>query len=249
MTKFSALKVLALMAGLFLGGVQAASASETGNLQASGADLTDRGSLQRGAKYYMNYCAGCHSLKHMRYNRLAEDLGLSEKDVQEQLNLTGGQFGDHIISSMTPDMAKAAFNKVPPDLSLISRVRGDDWVYTYLKSFYLDETRPVGWNNTLFPGASMPNPLWSLQGVQQPVYGKADATGERPVERLELAHEGSLKPREFDQVARDITTFLAYTGEPAVLKRPALGVWVLLFLAIFTLLAWLLKNEYWKDVH
>lgn len=249
MTKFSALKVFALVAGLFFGGIEVAAASEGGNTQQSGVDLTDRGSLQRGAKYYVNYCASCHSLKHLRYNRLAEDLGLSEKDVQEQLNLTGGQFGDHILTSMTPEMGLAAFNKVPPDLSLISRVRGNDWVYTYLKSFYLDETRPVGWNNTLFPGASMPNPLWSLQGMQQPVYGKADANGERPVERLELAHEGSLKPREFDQVATDITAFLAYAGEPAVLKRPALGVWVLLFLAIFTLMAWLLKNEYWKDVH
>jgi hypothetical protein len=139
------------------------------NLQQAGTDLTDKASLQRGAQLYMNYCSGCHSLKYVRYARIGEDLGLSEDDVQANLNFNGGKIGDHVISPMTAEMGVAAFGKAPPDLSVISRVRGSDWIYTYLKSFYLDESRPVGWNNTLFANASMPNPLWELQGLQQPV--------------------------------------------------------------------------------
>jgi len=247
MTKFNALKAFALVAGLLLS--TGAIAQEEASLPHSGTDLTDKGSLQRGAKYFMSYCSGCHSMKYLRYSRMGDDLGLTEQDVQDHLNLSGSKYGDHIIASMTPEMAKLAFNKEPPDLSVIARVRGSDWIYAYLKSFYLDESRPVGWNNTVFPNASMPNPLWELQGLQHPVYGKADATGERPVERLEVSQPGSLKPQEFDQVARDITAFLEYAGEPAGLVRPALGVWVLAFLALFTFLAWLLKKEYWKDVH
>ena len=129
-------------------------------------------------------------------------------------------------------------------------MRGSDWIYTYLKSFYLDEERPLGWNNTLFPNVSMPNPLWQMQGLQHAEFGKPDAaTGEAPVERLVLAQPGTLEGAEFDQAVRDITAFLEYAGEPAVLKRHSMGVWVILFLAAFTFLAWLLKKEYWKDVH
>ena len=225
-----------------------AAASSGGALQQSGVDLNNTAGLQRGAALYMNYCSGCHSLKYLRYSRMAEDLGLRETDVQASLNFTGAKFGETIGTSMPSEPAKQWFGQVPPDLSVISRVRGGDWIYTYLKSFYLDESRPVGWNNTLFPNASMPNPLWQLQGLQRPVYGRADATGERPVEHLELAQPGRLQPEQFDQVARDITAFLEYAGEPAVLKREKLGVWVILFLAFFTFLAWLLKHEYWRDV-
>jgi ubiquinol-cytochrome c reductase cytochrome c1 subunit len=146
--------------------------------------------------------------------------------------------------------AEKWFGKAPPDLSVIARVRGSDWIYTYLKSFYLDESRPLGWNNTLFPNASMPNPLWQMQGLQRPVYGAKDpATGETSVERLQLATPGTQDAQAFDQTARDITTFLQYVGEPAALKRQGIGVWVVLFLAFFTFLAWLLKKEYWRDVH
>jgi len=128
-------------------------------------------------------------------------------------------------------------------------VRGSDWIYNYLKSFYLDEARPVGWNNKVFPNASMPNPLWQLQGLQHAEYGKADASGERPVEKLVLAQPGTQDAAQFDQTARDITAFLEYAGEPAALKRQSMGVWVILFLAFLTFLAWLLKKEYWRDVH
>lgn len=219
-----------------------------GALLQSGTDISDRASLQRGAQLYMNYCAGCHSLKYLRYSRMAEDLGLTEEEVMTHLNLTGASFGEHIVSSMPAEQASEWFGQVPPDLTLITRVRGSDWVYTYLKSFYLDETRPLGWNNTLFPNASMPNPLWKQQGLQHPVYGEADDIGETPVERLEISSPGTQSPAEFDQTLRDLTTFLEYAGEPAALKRQGIGVWVVLFLSFLTLLAWLLKNEYWRDV-
>ena len=240
-------RLAAFAAGLLLAG--AAFAAEEGNLQTAGARLDDRASLQHGAALYINYCSGCHSLKYLRYSRMAEDLGLSEDEVMANLNLTGVKFGETIGTSMTEAHAKDAFGKMPPDLSLISRVRGNDWIYTYLKSFYLDETRPVGWNNTVFPNASMPNPLWQMQGLQHGVMGKKDASGEAHVERLSITQPGSQTPEQFDQSVRDITAFLEYAGEPASLKRQGMGVWVVLFLAAFTFLTFLLKKEYWKDVH
>lgn len=239
-----------LATGLFAGlPVASTFASEGGDVMHAGTDLGDQASLQRGAKLYMNYCSGCHSLKYLRYSRMAQDLGLSEDDVQRNLNFTGAKVGEHIEVALTEDHAKQFFGKMPPDLSVIARVRGSDWIYTYLKSFYLDESRPLGWNNKLFANASMPNPLWQLQGLQHAEYGKADAGGDRPVEKLVLAQPGSQTSAQFDQTVRDITTFLEYAGEPAVLKRQSLGVWVILFLAFFTFLAWLLKKEYWRDVH
>ncbi|MBN6151210.1 cytochrome c1 [Xanthomonas sp. AmX2] len=225
-------------------------AAEGASTQQAGNDLGDRASLQRGAQLFMNYCSGCHSLKYLRYSRMAEDLGLSEEEVMNHLNFTGAKVGEHIEASMPHDAATKWFGKAPPDLSLISRVRGSDWVYTYLKSFYLDQSRPLGWNNQLFANASMPNPLWELQGLQQPVYGKAEQAGmDKPVERLQLGTPGKQTPAQFDQTVRDITNFLEYAGEPAALKRQSLGVWVILFLALLTFLAYLLKQEYWKDVH
>ncbi|WP_158987459.1 cytochrome c1 [Lysobacter panacisoli] len=224
-------------------------ASEGGHLLQSGTDLDDPASLQRGAKLYMNYCSGCHSLKYLRYSRMAEDLGLSEDEVMKNLNFTGAKVGEQIQVNMTPEHGAQWFGKMPPDLSLIARVRGSDWVYTYLKSFYLDESRPLGWNNRLFPNASMPNVLWELQGLQHAEFGEPDkATGERPVLDLKVTQPGQLKEAEFNQAVRDITTFLEYAGEPAALKRTNLGVWVILFLAMFTLIAYLLKLEYWRDV-
>ncbi|NLW97251.1 cytochrome c1 [Luteimonas wenzhouensis] len=248
MNKTFLARVAALACGMLLSFSALAAGGGSGLLQA-GTDISDRASLQRGAKLYMNYCAGCHSLKYLRYSRMAEDLGLTEEEVMTHLNFTGAGFGDHIVSTMPADKASEWFGQVPPDLTLITRVRGSDWVYTYLKSFYLDETRPLGWNNTLFPNASMPNPLWKQQGLQHAVFGEPDESGEAPVERLEISTPGTQSPAEFDQTVRDLTTFLEYAGEPAALKRQGIGVWVVLFLSFLTLLAWLLKNEYWRDVH
>jgi ubiquinol-cytochrome c reductase cytochrome c1 subunit len=247
MTKTFMIRVATVAASLLLS--CSAFASEGAATLHSGTDLGDRASLQRGAKLYMNYCSGCHSLKYMRYSRIGEDLGLSEDEVMNNLNFTGAKYGEQVQVALTEDHAKQWFGKMPPDLSVIARVRGSDWIYTYLKSFYQDESRPLGWNNKLFPNASMPNPLWEMQGLQRPVYGKKDANGEAPVERLVLAQPGSQDAAAFDQTARDITTFLEYVGEPAALKRQSMGVWVILFLAFFTFLAWLLKKEYWRDVH
>ena len=245
-------KQLARRAALALAGLLvsfAAAAATEGNVEQSGTDLDDRASLQRGAQLYMNYCSGCHSLKYLRYSRMAEDLGLSEDEVMQNLNFTGAKFGEQIQVAMPAAGAEKWFGKAPPDLSLITRVRGSDWVYTYLKSFYLDESRPLGWNNKLFANASMPNPLWQLQGLQHAEYGKPDAAGERPVEALKVAQPGTQSAEQFNQTARDITAFLEYAAEPAALKRQGLGVWVVLFLVLLSFLAWLLKNEYWRDVH
>ncbi|MGV8959406.1 MAG: cytochrome c1 [Stenotrophomonas sp.] len=239
---------LACVAGLMFSA--SVSASAEGALQQAGTDLTDRASLQRGAQAYMNYCSGCHSLKYLRYSRMAEDLGLTEEEVMKNLNFTGAAYGEHIQVAMAQAPADKWFGKMPPDLSLIARVRGSDWIYTYLKSFYMDQSRPLGWNNTLFPNASMPNPLWQLQGMQHAVYGDPDkVTGERPVLSLKVEQPGTVSVRQYDQTVRDITSFLEYAGEPAALKRQGMGVWVVLFLAFFTFLAYLLKKEYWKDVH
>lgn len=248
MTKTLTSRLAVFASGLLIS--FSALAAEGGDKLQAGNDLSDRASLQRGAQLYMNYCSGCHSLKYLRYSRMAEDLGLTEEEVMNNLNFTGAKFGEQIEVSMPHDPAGKWFGKMPPDLSTISRVRGSDWIYTYLKSFYLDESRPLGWNNKLFPNASMPNPFWELQGLQHAEYGKPDAaTGERHVESLKLTQPGRLSPQEFDQVARDVTNFLEYAGEPAALKRQSLGVWVVLFLAALSFLAYLLKQEYWKDVH
>ncbi len=227
----------------------AALAASGGPLLQAGNDLSDQASLQRGAQLYMNYCSGCHSLKFLRYQRMADDLGLTEEEVMGNLNFTGAKFGEHIQVTMRNADGEAWFGKMPPDLSLISRVRGSDWIYTYLKSFYLDESRPLGWNNQLFPNASMPNPLWELQGLQHAEFGEPDAAGTRHPERLVVTSAGRQSAADFDQSVRDITNFLEYAGEPAALKRQALGVWVILFLVALTFLAYLLKQEYWSDVH
>jgi ubiquinol-cytochrome c reductase cytochrome c1 subunit len=214
-------------------------------LPSANVNLRDQASLQRGARLFFNYCVGCHSLKYQRYSRIAEDLGLTEKEVMENLNFTGAKFGEPVVSHMPEDLAKQWFGKAPPDLSLEVRAKTADWVYGYLNSFYVDPSRPVGWNNTVFPNASMPFPLWELQGVQTAV----KKHGSEDVEKLELSQPGRMTPAQYQQAARDLTNFLAYVSEPAALQRHAYGIWVILFLALFTLLAYALKKEYWKDVH
>lgn len=260
-------RMAALLVGLTLSA--SALASSGGDLLQAGTDLEDTASLQRGAQLYMNNCAGCHSLKFMRYSRIAEDLGLSEEQVMTNLNFTGAKFGEQVVNAMPAAHAEKWFGKAPPDLSVIARVRGSDWIFTYLKSFYLDEARPLGWNNKLFPNASMPNPLWEMQGNQRPVFTEKTPTGEKddkgkPVmgcahgtteiedaclKEFVISQAGTQNAEEFDRTARDITAFLEYVGEPGAMKRQQTGVWVILFLTFFTLMAWLLKKEYWRDVH
>ena len=239
---FSTLLALFCMPGLAL-------AAGGGALQESYANINDQASLQRGAALFMNYCAGCHSLGYQRYSRIAQDLNLDESQVMGSLAPKGAKFADTIISAMDESDGAAWLGKAPPDLSLIARAKpgAQDWTYTFLKSFYVDETRPSGWNNTLLPGSSMPNVLWELQGIQRPVYGEGQ--GNSAPERLELASPGQLQPEAYDRTIRDITAFLQYVGEPSAMKRASVGLWVVLFLAFFTFLAWLLKTEYWRDIH
>ena len=196
-------------------------------------------------------------------SRIGDDLGLTEKEVTDNLNFTGAKYLDRINVAMKPEDATAWLGKTPPDLSLEGRSRGPDWIYTYLKSFYMDESRPSGWNNTLLPNASMPNVLWQLQGIQHPVtepkHGSARPRGRLPEREsggqcikelvVDDAHKGQLTPEEYDQAARDISAFLQYVAEPAALQREAYGVWVILFMVFFSFLAYLLKHEYWRDVH
>jgi ubiquinol-cytochrome c reductase cytochrome c1 subunit len=234
-----------LALGLLAGSTAAMAAEGGPELPSAGVNLRDQASLQRGARLFFNYCVGCHSIKFQRYSRIADDLGLTEKEVMDNLNFTGAKFGEPVVSHMPEDAARQWFGKAPPDLSLEVRAKTADWVYGYLNSFYLDPSRPVGWNNTVFPNASMPFPLWELQGVQTAV----KKPGSEDVEKLELSQPGRMTPAQYQQAARDLTNFLAYVSEPAALQRHAYGVWVMLFLALFTLLAYALKKEYWKDVH
>ena len=247
------LKTQRLIAGLVFGlalfAAPSAMASEEGNLAASNASLGDLGSLQNGAKVYFNYCSGCHSLKLMRYSRIAEDLQLSKEQVMQNLNFTGANFGELIPATMQPADGKTWFGAAPPDLSLMARAKGVDYIYNYLKSFYLDSSRPIGWNNTVFPNASMPNPLWELQGVQTAEFKAAEGDAPAEFEKFEIHQPGKLNAEEFNAVARDVANFLQYAAEPAAMQRKAIGIWVLLFLSVFTLLAYFLKHEYWKDVH
>ena len=238
---------LAAVAGLLLSG--AAVAEESEGLAPANTRIDNLASLQRGARLYFNYCSGCHSLKYMRYSRIAEDLKLSEVVVLKSFAFTGAKIGDTVVSNMPEAGAEQWFGKVPPDLSLESRAKGSDWIYTYLKSFYLDPSRPTGWNNTVFPNVSMPNVLWELQGVQRAEFAPAKPGEDVRIEKLDLASKGKLSVSEYDETARDLTAFLEYASEPAALKRESMGVWVVLYLAFFTFIAWLLKHEFWKDVH
>jgi ubiquinol-cytochrome c reductase cytochrome c1 subunit len=183
---------------------------------------------------------------------MARDLGLTEDEVKENLMFTTDKIGGGMEIAMPADKSAQWFGNPPPDLSVIARARGVDWLYTYLRSFYLDEARPFGVNNIVFPDVGMPHVMWELQGLQKAVYRiDTDSAGNEVevFEKFELVTPGSLTPEEYDEVARDLTAFLSYIGEPIQMERKRLGVWVLLFIAVFFVLAYLLKKEYWKDVH
>lgn len=245
-------------------------------LQSANIDLNNHAAIQRGAKLFVNYCMGCHSAKYVRY-KLFTEVGLTEDDIKNNLMFAGGKVGDLMENAMPESDAAKWFGAPAPDLTLTARIKhgGADWIYTYLKSFYTDSSRPLGVNNTVFPNVGMPHVLYGLQGVQDPVYkyevhhdghtvasfdteAAADAYAkehgeghrlERVVDRLELVEQGSLTPAEYDQVARDLATYLTYISEPMKLERQRIGVWVMLFLIVFTVIAYLMKKEWWKDVH
>ncbi|GMT40139.1 MAG: cytochrome c [bacterium] len=211
-------------------------------------DMNDIPSLQRGAGVFVNYCLSCHSAAYMRYNRMAKDLQIPKKVVKDNMLFTTDRIGELMIATMSAEDAKKWFGTVPPDLSLVGRSRGPEWIYTYLRSFYLDDSSPSGWNNVLFDNVAMPHVLYKLQGARHAIF-KKNEDGVKIFERFEMVKPGSLNEEEYDTVARDLTNFLVYMSEPVQLIRYKLGVYVLIFLAIFLVFAYLLKKEYWKDVH
>jgi ubiquinol-cytochrome c reductase cytochrome c1 subunit len=215
------------------------------------ANPQDKVSLQRGAAIFVNHCLNCHSASVMRYARL-EDLGLSEQQIRDNLLFTTDKIGDTMTAAMDPAVAKAAFGIVPPDLSLVGRSRGADWLYTYMRSFYRDPEAKSGWNNTLFPNVAMPHVLWEYQGDQELQVKTSPLdpnTGETKVtHKLVLERPGRMSPLEYEQYTADLVNFLAYMAEPAQSSRKLWGILVLFFLAGFFVLTLLLKQEYWKDV-
>lgn len=228
-----------------------ANAAGGGDVDQAQTDLGNIAAIQRGAKLFVNYCQGCHSAEYMRYSRIQEDLGLTEEQVEDNLIFGDAKVGDVMTVAMETDDQVLWLGAKAPDLSLVARSRGVDWLYTYLRQFYVDDSRPTGWNNKLFPNVSMPNIFWEQQGIQNAVYETQEDENGNPVEvltGLEPVTAGTLSTEEFDQTMRDLVTFLEYLGEPAKLKREGIGIWVLLYLALFTFLAYLLKQEFWRDV-
>lgn len=234
-------------------------------------DLHDKESQQRGAKYFVNYCMGCHSMKFMRYERFSDDLGIPHEITQQNLNFSGANIGS--LMSIAADKAdqKKWFGAAPPDLTLVSRLRQPEWVYTYLHNFYQDDSRPYGVNNRVFPSVGMPHVMLELQGMakcapgpvhdhsgnvlrdplsNEPIlFDKESGEALNPCGSLEVEKQGRMNAEEFDQAVTDLVNFLAYAGEPTALKRERMGVYALFFIALFFVMAWLLNREYWKDIH
>jgi ubiquinol-cytochrome c reductase cytochrome c1 subunit len=243
-----------LLIAVALTAAGAALAQEGGEIEVlhAGTDINDVASLQRGARDFMNYCSGCHSLTYVRYNRIARDLDIPEKDLTRNLMFTSTKMFDGVMSAMPAADAANWFGKTPPDLSLMARERGTDYIYSFLKGFYVDNTRPWGVNNLYLPGAAMPAVLSSLSGTQQPVFkNEPDAGGSAHMVLIgvKALTPGSMTEQEYDGFVRDVTNFLDYAGEPVKAKRQSLGVFVVLFLLVGFVFAALLKKEYWKDVH
>ncbi len=247
-----------LILGLFMTVLPALglAASPTVSLDSVDADHTNKASLQRGAATYMNYCAGCHSMEYARYNRIADDLGIPEDLFLENLVFTGAKIGELIEIGMDKGQAEAWFGNAPPDLTLVSRVRGEDWLYSYLRAFYKDDSRPLGVNNAVFDNVGMPHVMVAEQGLcaVPPKIGTAPSVDPlsgnvRGVDICDRwAIEGSMDPVEFNGAMYDLTNFLSYMGDPIKVERERLGILVLIFVAIFFIFAYLLNREYWKDV-
>ncbi|MCK9607352.1 MAG: cytochrome c1 [Methylomonas sp.] len=223
------------------------SASSGVKLESADIDLSDSASLERGAHHYVTYCLGCHSAKHIRYKRIAMDLELDEDEILKNVAPLGAGIYDQMHSAMNGHDAEKWFGTTPPDLSLIARIRGADWLYSYLKGFYSEPGKPTGVNNAVFKDVAMPNVFWQQQGTQEAVIKTVD--GQEIITELKLAEPGQLSPQEFDHMVNDLVNFLVYVGEPVQLERQQMGKYVLFFILMFIVLAYLLKKEYWKDVH
>ena len=218
--------------------------------------LNDNASLQNGAKLFVNYCLNCHAASYVRYNRL-NDIGLNNEQIKANLLFATDKVGETMKVSLDPKNAKQWFGVIPPDLSVIARSRsaagqgsGADYLYTYLRTYYRDDSKATGWNNLAYPNAAMPHVLWELQGERRPVFEKKSEHG-RDVEIFrgwEVIKAGTLDARAYDNAIADLVGFLQWAGEPVQKSRVQLGAWVLLFLSIFTVIAWRLNAAYWKDI-
>jgi ubiquinol-cytochrome c reductase cytochrome c1 subunit len=247
----AAKKLLVLgLSSLLIGGALAAGGDFP--LDSAPNRINSNASLQNGAKIFMNYCMGCHSAVNLRYNRL-RDIGLSDQQIKDNLILGDQKVGDLMTISMSPKDAKAWFGKVPPDLSVEARARGTDWLYTYFRTYYKDDESPTGWNNLVYSNVGMPHVLWELQGQRiakfEQVKDPHDPTKSVKVFKgFEQLTPGLMKPQEYDDNIADLVSFMSWMAEPTQLQRKRIGVVVLLFLAIFTLIAWRLNKAYWKDI-
>lgn len=244
------MKKLMCFLAFFLPGVALAAGGSV-HLDKAPIDLTDKASLQRGAQLFMNYCLGCHSMKYQRYQRTFADLGIPDELGTENLQFTGEKVADYITRAMPEDAAAGWFGAAPPDLTLVARVRGEDWIYTYLRSFYVDESRPFGVNNKVFPEVGMPHVLQPLQGTPTEMHEEVMIDGEMVDQYVGIKSDGtgSMSSDEYDQAVADIVNFLEYTGEPAKLESHRIGKWVLIFIAVLFVFVYLLKKEYWREVH
>jgi ubiquinol-cytochrome c reductase cytochrome c1 subunit len=219
--------------------------------------VTDTAALQHGAKLFVNYCLNCHSAAYVRYNRL-RDIGLTEEQIKNNLVFAGDKVGETMKVSLDAKQAKEWFGATPPDLSVIARSRsaagqgsGADYIYTYLRTYYRDDSRPTGWNNLAFPNVGMPNVLWELQGERRPIFEMTSEHGHETevfTGRWEVTKAGTLDARAYDASVADLVAFLQWMGEPVQKTRVQLGAWVMLFLAVFTVIAWRLNAAYWKDI-
>jgi len=210
------------------------------NLRHADIDTSDIKSLQNGARLYVNYCLGCHSLKHMRFNRFVDELDLTKEEIEQNLMFVGEKIFDYLNNTIPNEDAVGWFGIVPPDLTLTARSRGADWLYTYLTSFYADPGRPTGVNNLVFKDVGMPHVLWELQGIQ-------DLTEDGKLVLREGS--GSMDKASYDSEMLDLVNFMTYSAEPVKNERVRLGIWVIGFLLILLVISCFLKKEYWKDVH
>lgn len=238
-----------LLAGLF-SVFSSGNAAETGyRLDKSPHDPRDLTSLQAGARTFVNYCLGCHSAQYQRYNRLA-DIGLTEAQIRDNLMFTADKVGETMRGTFTTKEGKQWFGVAPPDLSLIARSRGADWLYTYMRTFYRDPKAATGWNNLVFPNVGMPHALWQLQGERglEVVQAKDLAGHPRTEYKWTQVSPGAMSANEYDIAVRDLVNFLSYVGEPAAHKRKSIGILVLFVLGVVFIFAYLLKKAFWKDV-
>lgn len=242
------MKKLILLFALLLPSA-AFAAGYSGPLDKADYDLRDNESLQRGAQLYMNYCLGCHATQYQRYSRTFEDLDIPVELGEELLQFTN-ESGGHITSAIDPEASSEWFGLTPPDLTMVARVRGADWIYTYLRSFYADDERPFGVNNAIFENVGMPHVMEELQGTPRRTHESRMVDGEMKDVYVGIRSDGNgtMSPEEFDQAMLDLTNFLVYTGEPMILERQRMGYFVIGFLLVFLILTILLKREFWRDI-